>query len=167
MDNFSRYILDYYVADRIDGSLRMESLRRAYVYALTVTPNLDVNLIVDGGSKNVNKFVDSFLQQSDITRQVALRDITFSNSMVVAANKSLKYRYLFPKQIENLEQLQKVLKNAVEEYNCIKPHASLHGYTPSELYHEMPLQTELFTTLLQQAREQRIALHQRRACGHC
>lgn len=35
--------------------------------------------------------------------------------MIEAAKKSLKYKYLFPKQIENLEQLQKVLKNAVEE----------------------------------------------------
>lgn len=61
MDNFSRYILDYYVADRIDASLRMESLRRAYAYALTVTPDPDVNLIVDGGSENVNRIVDRFL----------------------------------------------------------------------------------------------------------
>lgn len=70
-----------------------------------------------------------------MTRQLALRDISFSNSMIEAANKSLKYRYLFPKQIENLAQLQKILKSAVEEYNWVKPHASLHGYTPAELYH--------------------------------
>jgi hypothetical protein len=109
--------------------------------------------------------------EADTMRKL-LSDPKFSHwaalrSMIEAANKSLKYRYLFPKQSENMEQLQKVLKNAVEEYNYVKPHASLHGYIPAELYYGLVLQTGRFSVLLQQARGQRIAYHQSRACGHC
>ena len=61
---------------------------------------------------------------------VALKDIDFSNSMIEAANKTLKYYYIFPKNIANRAKLKSLLPGIIEDYNNIRPHGQLNHLTP-------------------------------------
>lgn len=56
------------------------------------------------GPENNNIYIDNFISQSEINIQklFALRDIDYSNSMVEAINKIVKYQYLLPKYPQNL-----------------------------------------------------------------
>ena len=80
--------------------------------------------------------VDNFINSAgvDIIKSVALKDILFSNSMVDAANKLLKYRYLFPKVVQDGKQLRNVLEKSIHDFNEVRPHGKLGGLTPSEAY---------------------------------
>jgi len=76
-------------------------------------------LIVDGGTENNNKKVEAFVkeQKTPLRKLIALKDIERSNSMVEALNRTLKYQYLFPKNIFNPIQLYSVMNWAVSDYN--------------------------------------------------
>ncbi|MDH5382479.1 MAG: integrase core domain-containing protein, partial [Cyclobacteriaceae bacterium] len=99
-------------------------------------PKKEVELVVDGGPENNNYVVENFINSAevDIKKSIALKDILFSNSMVEATNKLLKYRYLFPKVIEDGEQLKTALEKSINDFNEIRPHGKLSGLTPSEAY---------------------------------
>lgn len=52
--------------------------------------------------------------------------------MAEAANKILKYRYLFPNNVADTEELTKVLDNALNDYNNM-PQKNLCALTPNEV----------------------------------
>ena len=56
----------------------------------------------------------------------------FSNSMIEAANKSLKYRFLYHKNIADFNSLCQWLPQAIDDYNN-RPHDVLSGLTPLEV----------------------------------
>jgi hypothetical protein len=64
-----------------------------------------------------------------LTAQV---DIIQSNGMIEAANKILKYRYLYPKTISGMLELEKELHDAVIDFNAM-PNGQLYGFTPNEV----------------------------------
>jgi len=72
---------------------------------------------VDGGSENKGR-VDDFLKQphSTIKKLVALLDVLFSNSMIEAVNKKIKYDYLFWVRPRNFEHLVAMLPQVVQNY---------------------------------------------------
>jgi len=133
VDNYSRKILSWNMADRVSGEIRMQTLREAWH---TAKPEKQVDLIVDGGPENNNYVVDNFIKSAgvDITKSVALKDILFSNSLVESANKLLKYRYLFPKEVQDGKQLRNVLEKSIHDFNEVRPHGKLGGLTPSGVY---------------------------------
>jgi putative transposase len=62
---------------------------------------------------------------------IAQHDVDFSNSMIEAANKNLKYRFLYHKHIADYGELCKYVQQAVDDYDY-RPHDVLSGLTPLE-----------------------------------
>lgn len=95
--------------------------------------NTTITLVTDNGSENKGK-VNEFLLQPDvdIKKLVAQQDIIFSNSMIEAVNKKIKYEFLFTKELGDFNSTVAFLKTAIPEYNN-KPHGSLNGYIPLEV----------------------------------
>ncbi|MDH5382426.1 MAG: DDE-type integrase/transposase/recombinase, partial [Cyclobacteriaceae bacterium] len=124
VNNYSRKILSWDMADRVSGEIRMQTLKEAWE---NTQPEQTVELIVDSGSENNNHTIDRFISSTevDMKKSVALKDILFSNSMVEAANKLLKYRYLFPGNIEDGTQLKIALEKSINDFNEIRPHGKL------------------------------------------
>ncbi|MDH5382806.1 MAG: integrase core domain-containing protein [Cyclobacteriaceae bacterium] len=137
------------MADRVSGEIRMQTLKEAWEIA---KPKKEVELVVDGGPENNNYVVENFINSAevDITKSVALKDIVFSNSMVEATNKLLKYRYLFPKDVQDGEQLRNVLEKSIDDFNNIRPHGKLGGLTPSEAYQGQNVPISFDTEALRQ-----------------
>lgn len=133
-DNFSRAILGCIASLKCSADVAVENLRAVCSkYNLHYQP---LRLIVDDGPENKGK-VNEFIGGSDVAIQklVAQKDIVFSNSMVEAVNKRLKYDFLFTKDLMDFDETKKFVENiAVMEY-CNKPHYALQGYTPSEVLH--------------------------------
>jgi putative transposase len=90
-------------------------------------------LLQDDGMENKGKLGGVDKQAGLLWKKlIAQLDIIQSNSMVEATNKILKYRFLYPKQVANTDELIIVLKNAVRSYNQI-PNTHLYGFTSNEV----------------------------------
>jgi putative transposase len=169
IDNFSRKILAYDIRAKVSGLVTSFLIQKAYGKASHLSNDLNVQLIVDGGPENNNIYVDNFVNQSQINlkKLVALRDIDFSNSMIEAVNKTLKYQYLFPDHPENLRRLHESLEYFVNDFNTIRPNGQLKGLTPDEAYEGKQLPDNFRTNILKQARLDRLAYNRENHCKIC
>jgi putative transposase len=133
-DNFSRAILSFRVALHCTARMAFENLAAVYSQYLAGSTQPDCQLITDDGSENtgqVKDFIHS-TRQPVLRHVVAQRDIVFSNSMIEAANKQIKYRFLYHHHITDHAALLKYVQAAVEDYNN-RPHDVLNGLTPLEV----------------------------------
>jgi putative transposase len=138
MDHFSKKIMAYKISDSVCGKVRTETFREAvteYLKTQKESAAADTKLVVDGGPENNNAHVDGYIEtvKELLQKVVALKDVIFSNSPVEALNKVIKNNYLNKMNIANKEALIKILKEVVEDYNN-RPHGSLLGFTPNEVY---------------------------------
>ena len=138
IDNFSRKILVYDYSTKLNGRIRLQSLKRAVEieFGNNALPkeNNKVDLIVDGGKENNNLSIEDFIKTSklDITKKVALRDVLFSNSMIESSFRMMKSYYLKP--IIREEDFPEKLKRSVEDINFLRPHHAHLIYTPHEIH---------------------------------
>ncbi|PJZ71468.1 hypothetical protein CH373_02965 [Leptospira perolatii] len=95
--------------------------------------NKQLILLCDNGSENEGA-VNGFLAQPDVSirKMIAQADITFSNSMIEAINKKMKYEFLFPSKPFSFNDVNKILQQAVPEFNS-RPNGVLYGYSPLEV----------------------------------
>jgi len=154
IDSFSRRIIAWNASKDISGIRTTELLRSAFSQ-LAQAPLECVSLIVDGGSENNNRHVEAYLASVPVRKLIARVDVSFSNSMIEAVNKILKYRYLFRNLIPDLEHLQEAVASAVLDYNA-RPHYALHGLTPDEAYQGKVFDEAEYRQRLRLARAQRL-----------
>lgn len=174
IDNFSRFILSWRIADKLCASIRLETFREAVVNSKIrkrqpVKWKRKTQLIVDGGSENNNMSVNTFIQRKDtpLNKVIALKDILKSNSMAEYVNRVMKYEYLFTKPIYDLEQLFKVMSKAVVNFNCIRPHGALNGLTPFEAQMGVKINLKLEKQLMKEAILSRVNWNQSHNCQGC
>lgn len=169
IDNFSRCILSYDVRESVQGLVTTETIKEAYAKALRINPNLNVKLIVDGGPENNNIHIDGFIKKSEINieKLVALRDINYSNSMIEAMNKILKYRYIFPEKPKDLKHLKRILRYFINDFNTQRPHGVLNGLTPLEALHGVQMPKNHKSHLLKMAKEERFRYNKENRCVRC
>jgi len=105
--NFSRKIIAYRTSDSVSGLSTTVVLQKGYD-SLHCVPVRKINLI-------------------------AGVDVTYSNSLIEAVNKILKYRYLFRVPIPDLGHLATAVMKAIEDYNN-RPHWALWGLTPNQVH---------------------------------
>ncbi|WP_270087237.1 hypothetical protein [Sphingobacterium sp. SYP-B4668] len=130
-DNFSRAILACKVATEYNSEVARQTLED--VLQKHDLMNREGALVTDDGMENKGKLEEWMNKPGLLWKKlIAQLDIIQSNSMVEAANKILKYRFLYTKQVANTDELIIVLKNAVRSYNQI-PNAQLYGFTPYEV----------------------------------
>jgi transposase InsO family protein len=133
-DNFSRAILGYTVAESCKAENTFSNLDAVLQKYLIPSGIASCMLLTDDGSENagpVKSLIES-TRSPAITHLIAQRDIEFSNSMVEAVNKQLKYRFLYHHPIADHAALVKYLQQAVQDYNN-RPHDVLNGLTPLEV----------------------------------
>lgn len=121
--------------------------------------NRKPNLITDNGSEN------KLLANIDgITHLIAQKDIIFSNSLIEATNKQLKYNYLYRQTIYTLSELKQHIAFAIDDYNH-KPHDALNGLSPYEVFmqNKQP-RTVNYTLQTEQAKRQRVITNKNSIC---
>ncbi|MBS1578284.1 MAG: transposase family protein [Bacteroidetes bacterium] len=131
MDNFSRNILNYRVANTCNAAISKELLQECFSkHACFFDKGCMV--VTDDGMEYKGCFTEFVNNETCITHIIAQHDIVQSNSMIEAANKRMKYEFLFTKTLENFEAVAAYLPKAVDNYNN-KPLLHLSGYSPTEV----------------------------------
>jgi len=171
VDNYSRYITSWRVADRICAKIRLETFIETINNAKikeTVTDEIKSALIVDGGTENNNKQVERFIEKYPVEKLIALKDIMKSNALVESVNKLIKYDYLFPKKLQNQTQLTNYLKSfVIPDYNNKRPHGSLSGLTPLEAYKQKKVNFAKIRANMVTAHKMRICYNKTHQCLGC
>ena len=169
MDNYSRRILSHEVKDKVSGLVTKSLIEHAYHRAKWFTNDLNVNLIVDGGPENNNIYVENFISKSEINMKklIALKDIKKSNSMIERVNRILKYQYIFPKEPRDKKHLIRLLQYSINDYNKVRPHSTLKGATPDEVWKGAPVNDDLRTMVLKTAKSNRKEENKANRCDWC
>src|ERR1019366_2860731 len=131
IDNFSRKILAWTVAGRLDPMNTHEVLTRA---AGNLAAPAVADVFMDSGVENLNGDVDPMFEGSALHRVIAQIDVSFSNSLIEAWWRSLKHRWLFLHPLDNIWTVKKLVAFYVTEHNERIPHAAFEGQTPDEMY---------------------------------
>jgi transposase InsO family protein len=164
-DNFSRAILSFRVAKECKAQISFENLESVLQQYLIPAGIETCQFITDDGSENagpINELISSTIHPS-ITHLIAQRDIEFSNSMIEAANKQLKYSFLYHRNIPDHEALVAYVQQAVHEYNN-RPHHVLEGQTPFEVLNGSTFDKTADQKQIYLAKEVRLIENKRTKC---
>jgi putative transposase len=130
-DNFSRAILGYKVATHCRSETSKQLLESVLLQNNLM--NEEGKLITDGGSENKGELQKLIDKPGMLWKKlIAQVDIIQSNSMIEAANRILKYDFLFLRTINNIETFNKTMPRILREYNN-RPAGMLLGLTPNEV----------------------------------
>ncbi len=163
IDNFSRKILSWLVANQVNAELRRNTIKEATKNVKTSHP--EITLITDGGPENkLQNFLDSL--DKTVTHKYALVDVHYSNSLIEAAFKTAKYNYLYRMDIKDCKALEKSFSFVVDDFNN-RPHISLGGLTPNEAEKNITLNKDQLHLYKQKATEERLKYNNAHRCSHC
>jgi hypothetical protein len=136
IDNYSRKIIAWdcrtTISKKVIGELICRALQSVSINKL--------NLVSDGGSENVNHFIENLLiqftdqQNLQVTHLVALKNIVQSNSMIERFFRTMKSFYLYINIPKNHEDLCLELQKIIHQYNYVRAHHSLKHLTPHEVF---------------------------------
>lgn len=165
VDHYSRMILGHRIENCSSGIAIKSLIQDA---SEKYNPQ-ELQFLTDGGTENINHTVCTFIDSSDvpIDHVIAQKDVVFSNSMIEALNKVIKHQFLFHKEINSKEVLNKCLEKAVTSYNTVRPQMRLGGNTPIETYQGKPIELTQYKTGIELQKVIRRLENRRNACNLC
>jgi putative transposase len=163
IDNFSRRVLAWTVASRLDPMNTHDVLTRAAGHLVAST-----NVFMDSGVENLNGEVDRLFHGGALQRVIAQIDVSFSNSLIEAWWRSLKHQWLFLHSLDNIATVKRLVEFYVTEHNERIPHGAFQGQTPDEMYFGRGAQVpDDLAVRRREARQQRVARNRQVACAAC
>jgi putative transposase len=166
VDNFSRRVLAWRLAEKLDPSTTCQVLAEA-------AKNLQgggspVSVLTDSGVENVNDTVDEFLSGGLLRRVLAQVEILESNSLVEVWWRGLRHQGLYLNTLDTAAAVRRLVAFYVKEFNQAMPHSALNGRTLDEVYFgkgdDIPVK---LAAERQVARASRLAENRALACETC
>jgi len=164
IDNYSRKILAWTVAERLDPTATCQLLLAAGRHMGFAGRPL---LFADSGIENINSAVDDTLLSACLERILAQIDVTYSNSMIEALWRSLKHQWLYLNSLDSIERLRSLVKFLVDEHNTQTPHSAFAGQTPDEMYFGTAVNMPAQLAARSEARAERLAANRAMTCSGC
>ncbi|HZK64311.1 MAG TPA: hypothetical protein VFC34_09205 [Puia sp.] len=164
-DNYSRAILGYQLSLERRACHTFENLSNVKAEYLVPAKISECMLLTDDGSENY-RIAKQLITESDaskIRHVIAQVDVHYSNSMIEAANKQLKYRFLYHQNINDFSHLKGYLSKAILDFNNC-PHGVLNGLTPMEVLQGKIYDKETQNNLLSLSVQSRISENQQLKC---
>ncbi|MGE0174042.1 MAG: hypothetical protein AB7T49_14690 [Oligoflexales bacterium] len=169
IDNYSRFVLATNVTLKFGGAETISLLKMALTRAKALGAVVKPTILADDGTENSNRNVSSFLGPIGIALKIAQIDVEFSNSMIEAFFKALKYRHLFCHPLTTWEAVVKQVEYYCHQHNETIPQNVLGGGTPIELFTGKWTSEEQLTMQCRvvEARASRRTVNLAMACGAC
>ncbi len=166
IDNFSRKILAWRATNSFQVASTVAILHDAVLGA--IERDACPTLVADSGVENLNAGVDGLIESGLLSRVLALRNVTFSNSMIEAWWRTLKHQWLYINPLDSLEAVRRLVEFYVASHNSEIPHSAFQGQTPDEIYfgrsYKIP---ETLDLARRQARALRLVSNRASTCAEC
>jgi putative transposase len=142
IDNYSRRIVAWKLEKTFDASVTAELLTNAATnlkelttsVTATDTSTIIPRVMMDNGIENFNKTMDALETEGSIKRVLAQVDVRFSNSMIEAWWRQLKYNWLYLNSLDTFATVEQLIRFYVYEHNSTLPHSAFKGQTPDDMY---------------------------------
>jgi putative transposase len=131
MDWHSRYVLSWEVSVTMDDSFCVSTLERAL--RRHAKPEI---FNTDQGSQYTGAAFTGVLKDHGVQISMDGKGRVTDNIMIERLWRSLKYEDIYIKDYETVEALVAGLRDYFEFYNNRRPHHTLNGRTPAEVYHQ-------------------------------
>jgi len=130
-DAYSKKVMGYNVSE----SLAVISSLQALEMALNNRNNKVEPLIhhSDRGLQCCSNDYQDLLGNNDIKASMIKKYDPYENAIAERINGILKQEFKIARNIKNLDLKKKLIKNAIEIYNNLRPHLSNHTLTPREM----------------------------------
>jgi transposase InsO family protein len=141
-DAYSKKIMGYNVSESlaVDGSLQ------ALEMALNKRNNKGEPLIhhSDRGLQYCSNLYQALLGENNIKASMTEKYDPYENAIAERINGILKQEFHIARDIKNLDLKKKLIKNAIEIYNNLRPHLSNHMLTPIEMHKQNKLKRKQY-----------------------
>lgn len=129
LDWYSRYVLAWELSNTLEVGFCLEALARVW-------PQLSVQIInTDQGAQFTSKaFVEAVLSQPDTQLSMDGKGRAIDNVFTERLWRSLKYEEVYLKAYRDGREAWRQIDAYFRFYNTQRPHSSLGGKTPSEVF---------------------------------
>jgi len=125
-------------------------------------------VLADAGIENVNAHIDELITTGVLRPVLTFTELRFSNSMIEAWWRALKYQWLFLHSFDSVATVRRLVEFYVQEHSRVLPHSAFRGQTPDEMYFGTgdAVPADLATRAAN-ARRARVKANRSAACGTC
>jgi len=129
IDWYSRFVLSWEVSTSMEKEFCISSLKSA----LRRFGRPDI-FNTDQGAQFTSKAYTDILKDNDVLISMDGRGRALDNIFIERLWRSVKYEEVYTKEYQSCMDLVISLRNYFDMYNTERPHASLQGNTPAEVY---------------------------------
>lgn len=130
MDGHSRKILAWELSNTLDTAFCLRALNKAVESAGTLPEIFNT----DQGCQFTSDEWISRLKELGITISMDGKGRWLDNVLIERFSRSIKYEDIYLKSYENGWELERGIEAYMMRYNFRRPHQSLEGATPEEVY---------------------------------
>ncbi len=141
-DAYSKRIMGYNVSD----SLAVEGSLKALEMALENRSHRDQPLIhhSDRGLQYCSNEYQALLESNGIKPSMTEKYDPYENAIAERVNGILKQEFDIARDIRDLKIKKKLIRNAIEIYNDLRPHLSNHMLTPQQMHKQNKLKRKQY-----------------------
>ncbi len=129
MDWYSRFVLSWEVSVTMDTEFCVSALERSL--RLYGTPEI---FNTDQGSQYTSKEFTGILQNNGVKISMDGKGRAMDNIMIERLWRTVKYEEIYLKEYRDVSELKTALKAYFHFYNYERPHSSLDGKSPGDIY---------------------------------
>ena len=128
IDWYSRCIIDYELSSTLDKSFVLTCLKRALSFRRPEIINSDQ------GSHFTNPDYINLLESYKVKISMDGKGQALDNVRTERFFRTLKYDCIYINEFENPRELRIAINQYIHEYNTYRPHSSIGGLCPSQIY---------------------------------
>lgn len=132
IDWYSRCIVDYELSSTLDKGFVIKCLKRALDKSKPEIINSDQ------GSHFTNEDYLALMAKAEVKVSMDGKGQALDNVRTERFFRTIKYELIYINEYESPRQLRQSIRAFMEEYNEYRPHSSLGGQTPSQVYEGHP-----------------------------
>lgn len=129
LDWFSRYVVSWQLSDTLEVDFVIEALDQALKVGKPEIMNSD-----QGSQFTSTRFTNRLLQE-EIKISMDGRGRALDNIFTERLWRSVKYQEVYINDYQSPREARQGLSRYFEKYNTYRPHQSLNGLTPAEVYY--------------------------------
>ena len=133
IDWYSRHVLSWQLSNSLDGSFCVEALEEA----LSISSRRPEIFNTDQGAQFTSLAFTSILDKEGIKISMDGKGRALDNVFIERCWRTLKYEEIYLKAYETVAELIKGLTSFIQFYGHERPHQSLGGQTPWNVYKQV------------------------------